>query len=151
MKISRALAASTMVVGFALGASGCAATVSLQPAELANDPNCAEVSVRLPDAIADQQRRTTDAQATAAYGDPTSVIVRCGLPEVKVSSLACVTTSDVDWLVDPADAPKYRFISFGRSPATEVIVDSNKVTGVSTLDALANAIKSLPATATCSG
>ncbi|MDE2386292.1 MAG: DUF3515 family protein [Actinomycetales bacterium] len=151
MKISRALAVSTMVVGFALGASGCAATVSLQPAELANDPNCAEVSVRLPDAIADQQRRTTDAQATAAYGDPTSVIVRCGMPEVKVSSLACVTTSDVDWLVDPVDAPKYRFISFGRSPATEVIVDSNKVTGVSTLDALANAIKSLPATANCSG
>lgn len=151
MKISRALAASTMVVGFALGASGCAATVSLQPAELANDPNCAEVGVRLPDAIADQQRRTTDAQATAAYGDPTSVIVRCGLPEVKVSSLACVTTSDVDWLVDPADAPKYRFISFGRSPATEVIVDSDKVTGVSTLDALANAIKAVPATAQCSG
>lgn len=151
MKISRALAAATMVVGLALGASGCAATVSLQPAELANDPNCAEVSVRMPDAIADQQRRTTDAQATAAYGDPTSVIVRCGLPPVTVSSLACVTTSDVDWLVDPADAPKYRFISFGRSPATEVIVDSSKVTGVSTLDALANAIKSLPATAHCSG
>lgn len=151
MKISRALAASTMVVGFALGASGCAATVSLQPAELANDPNCAEVSVRLPDAIGDQLRRTTDAQATAAYGEPTSVIVRCGLPEVNVSSLACVTTSDVDWLVDPADAPKYRFVSFGRSPATEVIVDSSKVTGVTTLDALASAIKSLPATAQCSG
>ena len=79
------------------------------------------------------------------------MIVRCGLPEVKVSSLACVTTSDVDWLVDPADAPKYRFVSFGRSPATEVIVDSSKVTGVTTLDALASAIKSLPATAQCSG
>ena len=151
MKISHALAASTMVVGLALGASGCAATVSLQPAELANDPNCAEVSVRLPDLIADQQRRTTDAQATAAFGDPVSVIVRCGLPAVTASTLSCVTTSDVDWLVDPADAPKYRFISFGRSPATEVIVDSNKVTGVSTLDALANAIKAVPATAQCSG
>lgn len=151
MKISHALTASVVAFGVALGASGCAATVSLQPGELANDPNCAEVSVRLPDSIADQQRRITDAQATAAYGDPTSIIVRCGLAPVEVSSLSCVTTSDVDWLVDPADAPKYRFISFGRSPATEVIVDSTKVTGVSTLDALANAIKSLPATAHCSG
>ena len=151
MKILRVATAVLITGGFALGASGCSATVSLEPAELANDPACAEVSVRLPDAIADQNKRTTDAQATAAYGDPTSVIVRCGLPGVTISKLRCVTTSDVDWLVDPSQSPKYRFITFGRNPATEVIIDSTKVVGVTTLDELAPAVESIPATATCTG
>ena len=151
MKISRALTAGSLVAAVALGASGCAATVTLEPANLANDPACADVSVRLPDKIADQERRTTDAQATAAYGNPTSVIVRCGLPGVTVSKLRCVTTSDIDWLVDPSQAPKYRFITFGRNPATEVIVDSTKVVGVTTLDELASAVGTVPATAKCSG
>lgn len=151
MKISRVLTAAALTALVVAGTTACAPIVSLQPAELANDPACAEVSVRLPDSIANLQKRTTDAQATAAYGDPAAVIVRCGLPEVKVSQLRCVSTSDVDWLVDPSKAPSYRFISFGRKPATEVIVDSNKAVGVSTLDALANAIKAIPADATCSG
>lgn len=151
MKILRVLTASAAAAAVALGASGCTATVSLEPAELANDPACADVSVRLPDAINDLKRRTTDAQATAAYGDPTAVIVRCGLPGVTVSKLRCVTTSDVDWLVDPSNAPKYRFITFGRNPATEVIVDSTKAVGVSTLDELAVAVGTIPATAKCAG
>ncbi|MDE2591477.1 MAG: DUF3515 family protein [Actinomycetales bacterium] len=151
MKILRALTAGSLCLAFALGASGCSATVTLEPAELANDPACADVSVRLPDKIADQERRTTDAQATAAYGNPTSVIVRCGLPGVTVSKLRCVTTSEIDWLVDPSDAPRYRFISFGRTPATEVILDSTKVVGVTALDELASAIGTIPATAKCLG
>lgn len=142
-------------IGFAVAAtlatSGCASTVSLEPAELANDPACADVTVRLPESIAEHAKRVTDAQATGAYGDPTAIIVRCGLPGVTVSQLRCVSTSGVDWLVDDAEAPRYRFISFGRQPATEVIVDSEKAVGVSTLDALAPAIKSIPATATCGG
>lgn len=142
-------------IGFAaaatLATSGCASNVSLEPAELANDPACAEVSVRLPESIAEHDKRVTDAQATGAYGEPVAVIVRCGLPGVTVSNLRCVSTSGVDWLVDEAEAPSYRFISFGRTPATEVIVDSEKAVGVSTLDAIAPAIKSIPATANCAG
>lgn len=151
MKILRVLTATALATLVLASTTACTATVSLQPAELANDPNCAEVSVRLPETIGTAPKRTTDAQATAAYGNPTAVIVRCGLPEVKVSKLRCVSTSDVDWLVDPSDAPRYRFISFGRKPATEVIIDSTKAVGVSTLDALAPAIKSVAADATCSG
>jgi len=142
-----ALLSSTL----ALSLSACTATVNLDAAPLANDPACAEISVRLPDVIGDQAKRITNAQATGAWGNPTSVILRCGLEPAAVSKLNCVTSSEVDWLVDESEAPSYRFITFGRSPATEVIVDSKVVAGVTALDSVAEAVKNIPATKKCSG
>lgn len=105
--------------------------------------------MRLPDVIGDQSKRATNAQATGAWGNPSSVILRCGLEPVTVSSLTCVTASEVDWVVDDSKSPSFRFITFGRSPATEVIVDSTAVAGVTALDAVAQAVKNIPATKTC--
>jgi hypothetical protein len=51
--------------------------------------------------------------------------------------------------VDESKAPSYRFITFARSPATEVIVDSNVVAGVTVLDELASSIGVLEATKRC--
>jgi hypothetical protein len=130
--------------------TGCAATVNLEAAPLANDPACAEIIVRLPDVIGDLEKRSTNAQATGAWGDPSAVILRCGLEPVGVSSLTCVTAGEVDWLVDESKAPSYRFISFGRNPATEVIVDSTRVAGVTALESVADAISNIEATKTCS-
>ncbi len=130
--------------------SGCAATVNLEAAEDANNPACAEVSVRYPDQIGDLAQRWTNAQATTAYGEPAAILVRCGLEPVFVSTLPCVTASSVDWLVDDSSAPNFRFISFGRTPAVEVIVDSEIASGVSALDGLAQAVSKLPADAFCS-
>ena len=130
--------------------SGCAATVNLEAAEDANNPACAEVSVRYPDQIGDLAQRWTNAQATTAYGEPAAILVRCGLDPVFVSTLPCVTASSVDWLVDDSSAPNFRFISFGRTPAVEVIVDSESASGVSALDGLAQAVSKLPADAFCS-
>lgn len=128
---------------------GCSATVNLDAAEYSNDPLCAEVSVRFPAQISELDKRFTNAQATTAYGEPTAILVRCGLEPVFVSTLPCVTTSGVDWLVDDADSPNFRFISFGRTPAVEVIVDSENASGVSALDSLAQAITKIPATSFC--
>ena len=75
--------------------------------------------------------------------------MRCGLEPVEVSSLVCVTASDIDWLLDESEAPNYRFISFARSPATEVIVDSTVVAGVTVLEELAASISVLDATKRC--
>ncbi len=129
--------------------TGCSATVNLEAAPLANNPACAEITVRLPDAIGDQTKRVTNAQATGAWGEPSSVILRCGLEPVAVSTLTCVTAGEVDWLVDDSQAPSYRFITFGRSPATEVIVDSKSVAGVTALETLAEAVQNIPATKNC--
>jgi hypothetical protein len=129
--------------------TGCAATVNLEAAENANDPLCAEASVRYPDQIGELSERWTNAQATTAYGDPAAILVRCGLEPVFVSTLPCVSANGVDWLVDDSGAPNFRFVTFGRSPAVEVIVDSENASGISALDSLAQAVSKLPASAVC--
>lgn len=145
MRIFKALTlfAVTLVV------SSCSATVTLDAAPEANDPACAEVIVRLPDSIGDLAKRTTNAQSTGAWGNPASVILRCGLPAVTASQLTCVTANDIDWLVDESNKPNYRFITFGRSPATEVIVDATAIAGVTAVESLAGAVQNIPATKRC--
>jgi hypothetical protein len=149
MKISRTALALLASIALAGSLSACTATVSLEAAADSNNPACAEVSVRLPDQAAELDKRVTDAQATGAWGNPTAIILRCGLPPVEVSELPCVTANGVDWLVDDSEKPSYRFITFGRNPATEVIVDSNKVAGVSALSDLSAAIQSIESTKQC--
>lgn len=129
--------------------SACSPTVSLDPANGANTYGCAEVSVRLPTKLGSLPRRQTDAQSTAAWGTPAAVIARCGVTAPKVSTLRCLTVANVDWLIDESQAPKYTFISYGRSPATEVIVDSRKASGDVALTTIADAIKVVPATSHC--
>jgi hypothetical protein len=124
--------------------------VNLEAAPLANHALCAEVSVRYPDQIGDLNSRYTNAQATSAWGEPAVIIARCGLEPVEISALPCVTAGDVDWLVDETQAPNYRFISFARNPAVEVIVDSENASGVTALEALSLAVSKIPATSRCS-
>jgi hypothetical protein len=138
-----------LITASVLVLSGCAPVVPLEPAEQANNPECAEIIVRLPDELAGLAERRVNAQSTAAWGEPAAVILRCGLEPVEVSALPCVTASDIDWLVDESKAPSYRFISYARSPATEVIIDSTTVAGVTVLDELAASIGVLDATNRC--
>ena len=144
-------AVSIISVGFVATTflTGCTTTVSLESAPDANNPACAEVSVRLPGKIDNLERRQTDAQATGAWGSPAAVIERCGLPQVLVSALPCLTAGGVDWLVDDSAKPSYRFISFARNPATEVIVDSKAASGASALDAIGPAVSHIVASDHC--
>ena len=130
--------------------TGCSPVVHLSPAEGANSVSCAELMVRLSDKVDGLARRSTDAQSTAAWGEPAAVIFRCGLPEVTVSALKCVNEQGIDWLVDDSAAPSYRFITFGRNPASEVIVDSRKAVGVNVLDEIGTTVAYQKATAHCS-
>ena len=129
--------------------TGCSATVHLQPAEQSNAVSCAEIEVRLPDSVDGLKRRSTDAQSTAAWGEPEAVVLRCGLPEVSISALKCITENEVDWLVDDSKTPTYRFITFGRKPATEVIIDSKRAVGVNVIDAISDVIQLQPVFAKC--
>ena len=149
MKMSRLAALSAAAITLSLSLSACSPTVSLEPAADANNPLCAEVIVRLPDAVDGQERRTTNAQSTAAWGNPATVILRCGIAPVEISTLPCVTANGVDWIIDESAKPSFRFISFGRTPALEVIVDSENAVGVNALDSLAEAVKSIEPTKEC--
>ena len=130
---------------------GCAATVVLTPADDANNPNCAEVIVRLPQETSTLTKRSTNSQSTAAWGSPVAVTLRCGLDPVMVSTLPCVTAGGVDWIVDESGKPNYQFVSFGRTPATEIIINSEKVSGATVLEDLGQAVQFTPSTKKCLG
>jgi hypothetical protein len=145
---NRHLLLASAAVSLAL-LTACAPTVVLDPAADANNPECAEIVVRLPDSLADQPKRTVNAQSTAAWGEPVAIILRCGLEPVEVSPLPCVSASDVDWLIDDTNAPSFRFISYARTPATEVIIDSTVVAGITVLEQLAGSVGVLEPSKRC--
>ncbi|WP_460774185.1 DUF3515 family protein [Microbacterium sp. GXF7504] len=141
-----------VLVAAAAGLTGCAGTVSLQAAPEANDPACARVTAYLPDRLAGQERRWTDAQATGAWGDPAAILLTCGVEAPAASELLCQSVEGIDWLVDDSDSPRVRFTTFGRQPAVEVYVDYDAVASYdvrNVLAGLAPLVGTLPRTAEC--
>jgi hypothetical protein len=117
-------AAAAAVVALAIGLAGCSATVSLTPAADANNPGCAKVMVLLPGSLAGQDRRWTDAQSTAAWGSPATVIMSCGVAPPGPTTLKCISLGGVDWIVDDSDYPRVKVTTFGRTPAIQVYMDT---------------------------
>ncbi len=134
-----------------LGLASCSSTVSIPPAPDANNPLCADVSVRLPKVVDGMQRRWTDAQATGAWGDPTTVILACGVMPPGPTTLECVTIEGVDWIIDPSDEPNYRFTTYGRTPAVEVFLtyDPATTSSAEVLRAFTSAVSGLPVDGPC--
>jgi hypothetical protein len=131
------------------GLAACSTTVSMQPAEEANDPACAQIISRLPESISGQERRWTDAQATGAWGNPASILLTCGLEAPGPSTLPCRPFDGVDWLVDESQAAenRYTLTTFGREPAVQVYLDYAAASSADVAQALAPLIRDyLPAT-----
>jgi hypothetical protein len=130
----------TTVVAATLG--GCTAIVPLEPADDANNPGCADVIVRLPDTVADQPRRETNAQGTGAWGSPTSVLLYCGVEVPSASTFTCVEVDGVFWLRndDNADSGTFTFRLYGREPAIDVVVDTDLVGTFPALSDLGRAV-----------
>lgn len=110
----------------------------------------------LPETVVDFPSRETNAQGTGAWGSgsgkyPTSVLLRCGVPvPSRASTLPCVLVGDVYWLRDGTDAPTYIFTTYGREPATEVIVTQRSdVSPGAALYDLQNAVDVTKSTAKC--
>lgn len=124
--------------------SGCAPIVALTPAPDANNPDCAAVTVRLPDEVGGLAKRQTDAQATGAWGDPDEVVLTCGVEVPAASELPCIDKG-VFWLRDDSNDAFWLFTSFGRDPAVEVAVDRDIASGPGVvLDDLENAVSFTP-------
>ncbi|MHA7986909.1 DUF3515 family protein [Rathayibacter sp. CAU 1779] len=143
----RRLLAALVACSAALLLAACAPTVALDPAADANNPRCADVTVHLPDTVADKAERETNAQATGAWGDPAVVLLRCGVAPIGPTTKPCITVNGIDWVLenDPASS-SLRYITFGRIPATEVVIahGKNGVTDADVLPALADAIGTIP-------
>lgn len=145
------IAASAAAVMLAFGVAGCSATVPMHPAEAANDPACAKVTVNLPKTVSGLDKRTTNAQATGAWGDPVGVELRCGVPTSGPTTDLCVTVKGVDWIIDESEAPLYRFEAYGREPGLEVFVNSEIASGTLVATDLSNVAAMLPQVRECTG
>ena len=149
----RVLALGALVVPLA----ACATTIGATPADDAANPDCAPVMLALPDVLAgDLDKAKTNAQATAAWGEPgAAVTLRCGVtppgpsPDCqRVESAA----GAVDWIVEAGNDGTWRFTTYGREPAVEVLVPPSVTEDHSTsfVGDLAQAVSNVPATAECS-
>jgi hypothetical protein len=159
------------LVALVAALAGCSAPVSVQPAAGAADPACAPLMLALPDAIGDARLRTTTSQATAAWGDPAAVVLRCGVPSPGPTTDRCVSVNGVDWVIrqdspgtpgapSPAgtggasgtgDGGTYTLTTFGREPATELLLDASRASSATVLATLSPAVSKVPATRHCVG
>jgi Protein of unknown function (DUF3515) len=136
--------------------AGCSPIVSITPAPQATAVACAGVIVRLPDQLGTAKKRETDAQATAAWGEPVTVSLRCGVTGVPPSS-QCTTFEHVDWKVRGVQRgrPKqYVLTTYGRTPAVQVVLDPSanaQVVMPAISDAVAAAIPHATAHCTIQG
>ena len=132
-----------------LALSGCASIANVQPADDAGNPLCAEMMVVLPPEISDQQKRQTNSQATAVWGDPAQLVLRCGVTPPPPSTDPCVSVNGVDWLAKEGDEA-WTLTTYGRIPATELVFDPNVIPSSTVLATLSSAASKIPAERTCS-
>lgn len=144
LRILAAAAAAGLVL------SACAPAVDVTPAKDAADPACAPMMVAMPDSLGDAKLRKTNAQATAAWGDPSLVILRCGVNVPGPTTDSCVTVNGIDWVIKEGN-PVWTLTTFGRDPATEILMDPNKISSATVLAELANAAGKVKASRNCVG
>lgn len=118
-------------------------TVKASPADRASDPLCAKASHRWPKTVSGQKSRqvSTDSDTVRAWGDP-AIIARCGVTSPGPTTNHCVAVDDIDW-VGAKLSDGTRYITYGRSPAIEVLVPT-KYNAFPPLGAFTKAAKQIP-------
>ncbi|WP_026552356.1 DUF3515 domain-containing protein [Arthrobacter sp. H20] len=145
MRASRLLAPLAVVV---LGLTACTPVVGVDPAIDAANPECASVMVSLPELVAENELRETNSQATAAWGDPSQVVLRCGVAVPGPTTDACASVNGVDWII-LEEADVWRATTYGRDPAVEVLFDPNEVPSSTILVDLGSAVSVIAQDSEC--
>jgi len=129
--------------------TSCSSTATVEAAPDAANPDCADVMLAMPEVIGDYELRPTTSQSTAVWGDPSEVVVRCGVEPPGPSTEHCVGAEGVDWLALEEDDQTWRLVSYGRDPAVEVLLNLDQVASSAAMLALATAVGRVEQTRTC--
>ncbi|MUK02108.1 DUF3515 family protein [Vibrio cholerae] len=149
--LPRALKTLVAAVALLAGLSGCAAgVVDVDPADDAANARCADVMLALPPLVAENEQRDTNSQATSAWGDPSKVVLRCGVVVPGPTTDPCVTVNDVDWVIREGD-PAWTATTYGREPAVEVLFDPEVVASSTVLVELGDAVSRVEQIRACVG
>ncbi len=152
-----------LALGALLTLNGCGpAAIQLEPAPDATNPGCAYALVAMPQELAGLQQRETTAQATTAWGEPASVILKCGVEIQEPVADPCVSVNGVDWILKPdasndqadqqeqAAAGTWQASTYGRSPAVQVTFDADRISSSTLLVELNSAVSQLEQVKKCS-
>ena len=159
----RKVAAPLLVPALLAGLTACGpGPVNLEPAEDAANPACAKAMVAMPSELNSLQQRETTAQATTAWGDPSSIILKCGVAHSQEPvSDPCVNVNGIDWIVTPTDpqaaqaseqtaSGTWQAKTFGRDPAIRVTFQAEQVFSSTLLAELSSAVAQIPQEQACS-
>ncbi|WP_426978442.1 DUF3515 domain-containing protein [Pseudarthrobacter sp. O4] len=130
--------------------TACSPAVDVSPAKDSANAACAPMMVALPDALGEAKLRKTNSQGTAAWGDPSLVILRCGVNVPGPTTDRCVTVNGVDWVIKEG-SPVWTLTTFGREPATEILMDPDKISSATVLADLSASASKIKATRGCVG
>ena len=147
---SRRRMTGAVVVGV-LVLTGCGSTVTVDGAPDNTNPDCASVMLAMPETVSGMAQRETSSQGTTAYGDPSAMIVRCGAQEPGPTTDPCTNVNSVDWLISevPDQKDHWRAVTYGRSPAVEVLFDSSRVPSSTALVDTGSAVQNVQQTRQC--
>ena len=151
-RVSRFSKPSALVAGgLAVAAvlTGCQSVISVDAAEDAANPLCANMMVLLPEVIGDVEKHPTSSQATAAWGDPAQVILRCGVQVPGPTTDPCVSVNGVDWIAREGEDGVWTLTTYGRNPATEVLLDPQVIPSSTVIASLSDAASKIPAEREC--
>ncbi|MCH8559456.1 DUF3515 domain-containing protein [Nesterenkonia sp. LB17] len=144
----RVRAVLTTLLGLGL-ISGCASTATVEAAPDAANPDCADVMLMVPEVLGDHELRPTTSQGTAVWGDPSQVVMRCGVVPPGPSAEHCVGADGVDWLALEEDEQTWRLVTYGRDPAVEVLLNLDEVGSSTAMLGLAPAVQQVEQTRAC--
>lgn len=141
---------SALVCGLAvLPLAACSPAATVEPAPEAADPECASIMLALPEEIGEFQQRETTSQGTSAWGDPSRVVLRCGVEPPGPQPEHCVTAEGVDWLAVEDEDNSWTLTSYGREPAVEVLLEVDEVASSTVMVSLASAVERVDQTREC--
>lgn len=129
--------------------SGCGSTATVEAAPNAANPDCAEVMLTVPEVLGDHELRPTTSQGTAVWGEPSQVVMRCGVVPPGPSPEHCVGADGVDWLALEEDEQTWRLVTYGRDPAVEVLLNLDQVASSTAMLGLAPAVQRVEQTRAC--
>lgn len=127
--------------------TGCRSSVAVTAPALAGSPACQQVGALWPQTVSNQpvEQTSTDSPAVHAWGDP-AIIARCGVSSPGPTAQDCIDANGVDWVAHQL-SDGYRFTTYGRDPAIEVLVPSTYAPEPLVLSAFARAARSIPQSA----
>ncbi len=110
----------------------------------AADEACSHVTEQWPSQVGGQQRRAVrgNPTAVAAWGKP-AIIARCGVDTPGPTTDECIAVNGIDWVGRRLN-DGMAFVTYGRSPAVEILVPREYAPEPLLLGAFAEAAGQIP-------